>query len=179
MQGGRAALWLSAAPAAGGGRGTIPGPAMRVAARLWLGAPARSDPPRPRCACGAAANAGGRHFLAACLAQSARGTALHHDIVGVVAAALRRSPRWGAVAVERALDGTDGALRPDFRATEAATGAVTWCKVSVASPWPDAVAQRVRASPLRAAAARYREAAKTARYGPSLTAANPPHACSP
>ena len=179
VQGGRAALWLSATPAAGGGRGTIPGPAMRVAARLWLGAPARSDPPRPRCACGAAADVGGRHFLAACPAQSARRTALHHHIVGLVAAALRRAPRWGAVAVERALDGTDGALRPDFRATEAATGAVTWCDVSVASPWPDAVAHRVRASPLRAAAAADREAAKTARYGPSLPATNPPHAFSP
>ena len=134
VQGGRAALWLSAAPAAGGGRGSIRGPAMRVAVRLLLGAPAHSDPPWPRCACGAAADAGGPHFLGACRAQLARRTALHHDIVALVAVALRRAPSWGGVAVERLLDGSDGALRLDFRATAAATGAVTWCDVSVASP---------------------------------------------
>jgi len=179
VQGGRAALWLSAVPVARGGRGTIPGTAMRVAARLWLGAPPRSDPPRPRCACGAAADAGGRHFLTACSAHSARRTALHHHIVSLVAAALRRAPRWGAVAVERPLDGTDGALRPDVRATEAATGAVTWTDVSVASPWPDTVAARVRTTPLRAVAAVDREAAKTALYAPELPASTPPHAFTP
>jgi len=98
---------------------------MRVAARLWLGAPPRPDPPRSRCSCRATVDSVGRHFLATCSAQVARRTAVHHLIVGLVAAALRRAPKWGEVVVERGLDGSDGARRPDLRATEAATAAVT------------------------------------------------------
>ena len=97
VQGGRAALWLTAVPSACGGRGTIPGSAMRVAVRFWLGARPRPDPPRPRCSCGGVADAGGRHFLSFCPAQVARRTAVHHHIVSLVVAALRRAPRWGAV----------------------------------------------------------------------------------
>jgi len=179
VQGGRAALWLSAVPADRGGRGTIPGTAVRVAARLWLGAAPRPDGPRPRCSCGAVADATGRHFLAACPAQVARRTGLHHHIARLVAAALRRAPAWGAVAVEVSLDGTRDARRPDLRATAAATAAVTWADVSVASPWPDLVASRVRATPLRAVAAAEREAAKRAAYVPALPMSDPPHAFTP
>jgi len=179
VQGGRAALWLSAVPATGDGLLAIPGRAMRDMARLWLGAAARSYPPRPRCPCGATVDAAGRHFLAACPAQAARRTALHHFLVRRVVAALRRAPRWGAVAVEAALDGTDGALRPDVRATEAATGAVTWLDVSVAGPWGDHAARAVRTSPLRPAAAAAREGAKVAHYAPSLPASHPPHTFAP
>jgi len=179
VQGGGAGLWLSAVPSDRGGRGTIPGSAMRVAARLWLGAPPRPDPPRSRCSCGATVDPAGRHFLSSCSAQVARRTAVHHHIVGLVAAALRRAPKWGAVEVERALDGSDGARRPDLRATEAATAAVTWGDVSVAWPWPDWVAPQVRAAPLCAVAAAAREAAKRATYVPALPSSDTPHAFTP
>ena len=179
VQGGRAALWLTAVPSACGGRGTIPGSAMRVAVRLWLGARPRPDPPRSRCSCGGVADAGGRHFLSFCPAQVARRTAVHHHIVSLVAAALRRAPRWGAVVAETPLDGSDGARRPDLRATDAATAAVTWADVSVAWPWPDAVAGQVRATPLRAVAAAAREARKRAIYVPALPAGHPPHTFTP
>jgi len=64
-------------------------------------------------------------------------------MVGLVAAALRRAPKWGAVEVQSHLDGSDGARRPDLRATEVATAAVSWGDVSVAWPWPDQVAPQV------------------------------------
>jgi len=176
VQGGRAALWLTAVPSDRGGRGHITGSAMRVAARLWLGARPRPDPPRPRCACGAAADPAGRHFLSACPSQVARRTAVHHHIVALVAAALRRALAWREVDVEVGLEGTGGDLRPDLRATAAATAAVTWGDVSVAWPWPDAVAARVRTSHLRAVAAAEREAAKRAAYVPALPTTDPPHA---
>ena len=179
VQGRRAVLWLIAVPFDRGGRGHIPGSAMRVAARLWLGAPPRPDPPRPRCACGASADPAGRHFLSACRAQVARRTAVHHHIEALVAAALRRAPAWREVVVEAGLDGTGGDLRPDLRATAAATAAVTWGDVSVAWPWPDAVAARVRTSPLLAVAAAEREAAKRAAYMPALPTTDPPHVFTP
>ena len=179
VQGGRAALWLTAVPSACGGRGSIPGSAMRVAVRLWLGARPRPDPPRLRCSCGAAADAGSRHFLSFCPAQVARRTAVHHHIVSLVAAALRRAPRWGEVVVEAPLDGSGGARRPDLRATDATTAAVTWGDVSVAWPWPDAVAAQVRATPLRVVAAAAREARKRALYVPALPVTDPPHAFTP
>ena len=179
VQGGRAALWLTAVPSACGGRGSIPGSAMRVAVRLWLGARSRPDPPRPRCSCGAAGDAGSRHFLSFCPAQVARRTAVHHHIMSLVAAALRRAPRWGEVVVEAPLDGSGGARRPDLRATDATTAAVTWGDVSVAWPWPDAIAAQVRATPLRAVAAAAREARKRALYVPALPVTNPPHAFTP
>ena len=179
VQGGRAALWLTVVPSDGFSRGTIPGSAMRVAVRLWLGAPPRPDPPRPRCACGAAVDPAGRHFLTACSAQVSRRTAVHHHIVALVAAALRRAPQWREVAVEADLDGTAGALRPDLRATAAATAAVTWGDVSVAWPWAAAVAARVRAEPLRVVAGAARETHKRAVYVPALPASAPPHAFTP
>jgi len=179
VQGGRAALWLSAVPAEGDGLLTVPGRAMRDMARLWLGAAARPYPPRPCCPCGAAADAAGRHFLGACPSQAPRRTGLHHFLVRRVAAALRRSPRWGVVAIEAPLDGTGGALRPDVRATEAATGAVTWLDVSVAGPWGALVAHHVRTAPLRPAAAAFREGEKVATYAPALPASRPPHAFAP
>jgi len=179
VQGGGAGHWLSAVPSDRGGRGTIPSSAMRVAARLWLGAPPRPDPPRSRCSCGATVDPAGRHFLGSCSAQVARRTAVHHHIVGLVAAALRRAPKWGAVEVERDLDGSDGACRPDLRATEAVTAAVTWGDVSVAWPWPDLVAPQVRAARLRAVAAAAREAHKRATYVPALPMSDTPHAFPP
>lgn len=130
VQGGRAALWLTTIPTDRGGRGSFPGSAMRVAAWLWLGAAPRPDPPRPRCSCGAGADAAGRHFLASCRAQVSRWTAVHHQIVALVAAALRRAPQWGEAVVGRSLDGSGGAHRPDVRATAAATAAVTCGDVS-------------------------------------------------
>jgi len=63
------------------------------------------------------------------------------------------------------LDGTVGDLRPDLRATAAGTAAVTWGDVSVAWPWPDAVAAQVRTSPLWAVVVASREAPKRAVYG--------------
>jgi len=179
VQGGRAALWLSAVPAARGGRGTFPASAIRAAARLWLGAAPRPDAPRQRCSCGAAVDPAGRHFLTSCPAQAARRTATYHHIVALVAAALRRAPKWTGVALERHLPGSGGACRPDLRATEAATAAVTWCDVSVAWPWADSVAARVRTAPLCVVAGAAREAHKRARYVPSLPAADPPHAFTP
>jgi len=53
VQGGGAGLWLSAVPSDRGGRGTIRGCAIRVAARIWLGSPPRPDPPHSRCSYGA------------------------------------------------------------------------------------------------------------------------------
>ena len=179
VQGGRAALWLTAVPSACGGRGTIPGSAMRVAARLWLGARPRPEPPRARCSCGAATDAGGRHFLSFCPAQVGWRTAVHDHIVSLVAAALRRAPRWGTAVVEAPLDGSGGARRPDLRATDATTAAFTWADVSVAWPWPDAVASQVRATPLRALAAAACEARKRATHVPALPVTDPPHAFAP
>jgi len=152
---------------------------MRVAARVWLGAAPRPDAPRLRCSCGAAVDATGRHFFTACPAQVSRRTALHHHIVRLVAAALRRAPAWGAVAIEASLDGTRAARRPDLRATEAATAAVTWGDVSVASPWPDTVAAQVCATPLRAVGAAAREAVKRTANVPALPVTDPPHAFTP
>jgi len=179
VQGGRAALWLTAVPSACGCRGSIPCSAMRVAVRLWLRACPRPDPPRSRCSCGGVADAGGRHFLSLCPAQVAQRTAVHHLIVSLVAAALRRAPRWGAVVAETPLDGSDGTRRPDLRATDAAAAAVTWADVSVAWPGPDAVAAQVRMTPLRAVAAAAREARKRATYVPALPAGPPPNTCAP
>jgi len=179
VQGGRAALWLSAVPAEGDGLVSIPGRAMRDMARLWLGAAARPYPPRPCCPCGAAADAAGRHFLGACPFQAPRRTGLHHFLVRRVAAALRRSPHWGAVVIEAPLDGSGGALRPDVRATAAATGAVTWLDVSVAGPWGALVAGQVRTTPHRPEAATFRERQKVAAYAPALPATRPPHAFAP
>jgi len=152
---------------------------MRVAARLWLGAPPRPDPPRSRCSSGATVDPAGRHFLSTCSAQVARRTAVHHHIVGLVAAALRRAPKWGAVEVERPLDGSDGTRRPDLRGTKAATAAVTWGDVSVACPWPDWVAPLGLAAPLRAFAAAAREASKRTTYVPALPTSDTPHAFTP
>jgi len=130
VQGGGARLWHSAVPSVRGGRGTIHGSAMRVAARLWLGAPPRPDPPRSRCSCCVKVDRAGRGFLETFSVQVARRAAVHNYIVGLVAAALRRAPKWGAVEVERHLDGSEGARRPDLRATEAITAAVTWAAVA-------------------------------------------------
>jgi len=152
---------------------------MRVAARLLLGSPPRPDPPRPRCACGAAAKTAGLHVLSDCPAQVARRTAVHHRIVALVAAALLRAPQWRDVAVEAGLDGTAGDLRPDLRATAAATAAVTWGDVSVAWSWPDEVTAQVRTSPLRPVAAAAREAAQRAVYVPEVPSSQPPHALTP
>jgi len=91
-QGLRAALWLSALPAPGVGGSAIPGAAMRAAVRLWLGVAPRSTSPTPRCRCGADVDTDGRHFLSACPQQELRRARLHHHIVGLVAAALRRAP---------------------------------------------------------------------------------------
>jgi len=179
VQSGRAALCLSDVPAARGGRGTFPASAMCVAARLLLGAAPRPDAPRPRCSGGAAVDPAGRHFLTSCPAQAGRRTATHDHIVGLVAAALRRAPKWTGVAIERRLPGSGGARRPDLRATEAATAAVTWCDVSVAWPWADSVAAQVRTAPLCVVAGAAREAHKRARYVPALPAADPPHAFTP
>lgn len=45
VQGGGAALWLSAVPGADGGLWDFQADDMRVAARIWVGVPPRSDPP--------------------------------------------------------------------------------------------------------------------------------------
>ena len=113
---------------------------MRVAARLWLGAAPRPDAQRPRCSCGAAVDCAGRQFLAACPAQVGRRTDVHDHIASMVAAAQRRAPKWTAVAVDWRLPGAGAAQRPDLRAIEGTTAAITCGVVSVAWPWADSVA---------------------------------------
>jgi len=133
-QGHRAALWLSALPTPGVGGGAIPGAAMRAALRLWIGVAPRSTPPAPFCRCGRDVDAAGRHFLPSCPQQELRRARLHHHIVRLVAAALRRARGLTGVMVEAGLDDAHGVLRPDLRAKHGSSGVVTWADVSVA--WP-------------------------------------------
>jgi len=151
-QGHRTALWLSALPAPGVGGGAIPGVAMRAAVRLWLGVAPRSTPPAPRCRCGADVDSDGRHFLSACPQQELWRARLHHQIIGLVAAALRHAPGWADVVVEAGLDDAHGALRPDLRAKHGTSGVVTWADVSVAWPFAARLVAPVADAPLRVVA---------------------------
>jgi len=174
-QGHRAALWLSALPAPGVADVSIPGAAMRAAVRLWLVVAPRSTPPAPRCRCGADVDSDGRHFLSACPQQELRRARLHHQIVGLVAAALRRAPGWEDVVVEAGLDDAHGVLRPDLRAKHGSSGVVTWADVSVAWPFAARLVAPVADAPLRVVAGEAREAAESAKYSPSLPATAIPH----
>jgi len=66
-QSGGAALWLLALPTPGVEGTTIAGAPMRVAVRLWLGAPPRSVQPSGRCRCARGVDAEGRHCMSTCL----------------------------------------------------------------------------------------------------------------
>ena len=131
-QGHRAALWLFALTAPGVAGVAIPGAAMRAAVRLWLGVAPRFTQPAPRCRCGADIDSDGRHFLSACPQQKLRRARLHHQIVEIVAAALRRTPGWQDVVVEAGLDDAHGVLRPDLWAKHGSSGVVTLADISVA-----------------------------------------------
>lgn len=178
-QGHGAAAWLSALPSPGVGGAAIPGVAMRTAVRLWLGVAPRSVPPAARCRCGAAADAAGRHFLAACPEQRPRHARLHHHVVHLVAEALRRAEGWGEVAVEVGLDTAPASLRPDFRATREGTGEVTWADVSVASPFSSLLAPMAADAPLEPVAAATREGDKVRRYARALPVGPPSHTFTP
>lgn len=157
----------------------MPGAAIRVAARMWLSVAPRSTPPPQRCRCAADADAAGRHVFSPCAEQEGRTTRLHNRITHVVVAALRRAPAWGEARAEVGLDGARDTLRPDLRAVEAATGAVTWGDVSVASPFALRMQPRVVAAPVVPVAAVGREADKEAKYAPRLPAGPPRHAFTP
>ncbi|GAB0498740.1 hypothetical protein MMPV_010088 [Pyropia vietnamensis] len=179
MSGGGAARWLSALPTSGTAGTAIPGAGMRVAVRLWLGAPPRSVPPAPRCRCGRDADADGRHFLSACPEQSSGHVRLHHHIVHLVVEALRRTPSWGAVEAEAVVERGRGALRPDLRATHASSGAVVWADASVTAPFGPRTTAPTAASPLRAVAAEARERAKVAKYANALPGPPASHTFTP
>eukprot|EP00168_Porphyra_purpurea_P021061 TRINITY_DN916_c0_g1_i3.p2 TRINITY_DN916_c0_g1~~TRINITY_DN916_c0_g1_i3.p2 ORF type:complete len:382 (-),score=39.89 TRINITY_DN916_c0_g1_i3:15-1160(-) len=174
-----AAAWLSAMPSPRVTGTAIYGTAMRVAVRVWLGAPSRSDPPSARCRCGAAVDEGGFHFLGACVVQRDRHQLLHNHIVPLLAAALRQAGVWRAVAVEVGLDWARTALRPDLRATRVATCVVVWGDVSIASPFTPEFVPRVVGSPLRAVAAEAREAYKVSKYAPALFVTAPAQTFTP
>ncbi|GAB0498744.1 hypothetical protein MMPV_010093 [Pyropia vietnamensis] len=178
-QGGGAARWLSALPTSGTAGTAIPGAGMRVAVRLWLGAPPRSVPPAPRCRCGRDADADGRHFLSACPEQSSGHVRLHHHIVHLVVEALRRTPSWGAVEAEAVVERGRGALRPDLRATHASSGAVVWADASVTAPFGPRTTAPTAASPLRAVAAEAREREKVAKYANALPGPPASHTFTP
>jgi len=170
FQGGGAALWLSALPTPRLAGTLIPGAAMRAAARLWLGAPPRSVPPAPLCRCGRGADADGRHFLSACGEQTSLHTRLHHHLVHLVAEALRALPSSTDVQVEEVVARGRGALRPDLRATNAASGVDVWADASVSAPFTDATVSMAAVAPLRAASAVAREALKASKYAGALPA---------
>ena len=90
----------------------------------------RGAPPAPRYRCGAYVDSDGRHFLSARPLQELRRPRLHHQIVGLVAAALRRAPGWEDVVAEAGLNDAHGVLRPDLRAKNGSLGVVTWADVS-------------------------------------------------
>ncbi|KAK1864835.1 hypothetical protein I4F81_007373 [Pyropia yezoensis] len=157
-QGHMAALWLSALPTPGPHGTALTGDAMRVAVRLWLGAPPRSDPPAARCRCGADADPEGRHLLGVCEELHGRRCALHLRISHLVAGAFTRSTSWMEVVLEAEFRPEDAyGLRPDVRAKRVSTGACAWVDVSVASPFAARQLSRVAGEPLTPVAAIARE----------------------
>jgi len=180
-----AGLWLSALPAPGRPAGAIGGRAMRMATRLWLGVPPveRTAVAR-RCACGAAVDPYGVHFLAACGAPSciSNSTFRHNTLVARTADALRAHPQWRDVEVEASsaqFSAGTVTLRPDVRAVRVRTGGVVWGDVAVASVFTDKVVADVVARPSVAVAAVGREARKVRKYAPRLPAADPPAVFTP
>ena len=119
------ALALCAARVGCGGGRHFSGAAMRAAVRLWLDVAPRSTPPAPRYRCGADVDSDGRHLLFTCPQQELRRARLHHPIVGLVAAALRRAPGLEDVVVETGRDDAHSVLRPDLRAKNGSSGVVT------------------------------------------------------
>jgi len=137
-----------------------------------------------RCACGAAVDAYGVHFLAACRAPSciSSSTFRHTTLVARTADALRAHPQWREVVVEAssALFGAGTVtLRPDVRLVRVQTGGVVWGDVAVASVFTDKVVADVVARPSVAMAAVGREARKVRKYAPHLPAASPPAVFTP
>ena len=178
-QGGGAALWLSALPTPGVEGTAIAGAPMRVAVRLWLGAPPRSVPPGGRCRCGRGADAEGRHFMSACLELAPLRARLHHHVVHLAVEALRAAPSWKDVVAEIALPASHGALRPDLRATHAASGVVVWADASITTPFYERAMPDAAVAPLRPVTAAAREAAKVAKYAPALVGRGTTHTFTP
>ena len=123
-----AGLWLSAFPAPGRPAGAMDGWTMRMATRLWLGVrPVARTAVARQCACGAAVDAYGVHFQAACSAVSciSNATFRHNALVARTAGALRAHPQWRDVVVVASSAlfsaGTE-TLRPDKRAVRVQTG---------------------------------------------------------
>lgn len=129
-------IWLSALPTAGLGGTAIPGAAMRVAVRVWLGVAPRPDPPPPRCGCGEDAHADGRHSHTFCHTSHSRRWELQKCILHLVGGALAQTAVWTGVELELQLDRKARASPlPDLRATRVATGVEVWGDVSVACPF--------------------------------------------
>ncbi|KAK1867330.1 hypothetical protein I4F81_009837 [Pyropia yezoensis] len=157
-QGHMVALWLSALPTPGPHGTALTGDAMRVAVRLWLGAPPRSDPPAARCRCGADADSECRHFSGVCEELHGRRCALHLRIAHLLAGTFTRSTSWMEVVLEAELLPEDkNGLRPDVRAKRVSMGACAWADVSVASPFAARQLSRVTEEQLTPVAAIARE----------------------
>jgi len=178
-----AGLWLFALPARGRPAGAISGRAIRMATRLWLGVPpvARTAVAR-RCACGAAVDAYGFHFLAACGALSCISNSMfrRNTLVARTADALRAHPQWRDVVVEASsalFSAGTVTLRPDVPAVPVQTGGVVWG--DVASVFTDKVIADVVARPSVAVPSVGREACKVRKYAPRLPAADPPAVLTP
>jgi len=173
-------LGLSALSAPGRPAGAMGGRAMRMATRLWLGVPPvpRTAVAR-RCACGAAVDAYGVHFLAACSAASCitNATFRRNALVARTADMLRAHPHLRDVVVKASSAlfsaGTE-TVRTVMRTVHVQTGGVVWGDVAVASVFTDKVVADVVAWPSLAAAAVGREARKVRKNAPRLPAADPP-----
>lgn len=169
-----AGIWLSALPTPGVGGTAIPGAAMRVATRVWLGVAARPDPPPPVCGCGADAPADGRHFLAFCPKSHSRRWRLHNRILHLVGRALEGTAVWTGVKLELQLDRSlRESKRPDLRATRGTTSVEVWGDVSVAYPFAVREGARGTRAPLDPVAAVGREKLKDGKYAPLLAASTP------
>ena len=178
-QGWGAALWLSALPTPGVDGTAIAGAPMRVAVRMWLGAAPRSVPSGGRCRCGRGADAEGRHFMSACLESAPLRARLHHHVVDLAVEALRAAPSWKDVVAESVLPASRGALRPELRATHAASGVVVWADASITTTFGERARPDAAVAPLRPVAAVVREAAKVAKYAPALVGRGTTHTFTP
>jgi len=124
-------------------------------------------------------DADGRHFHSACPQQELQRERLHHHVVGLLAAALRRAPDWEDVVVEAGLDDAHSVLRPDLKTNHGTSGVVTWADVSVAWPFAARLVAPVADAPSRVVAREAREAAKSAKYSPCLPATATAHVYTP
>lgn len=167
--------------AVGPGRpaGAISGRAMRIATHLWLGVPAVPwTAAARRCACRAAVDAFGYHFLAACCAPSYISKAMfrHMALVARTAEALRAHPQSRDVVVETFsafFSAVTSTLRRDVRVVHVQTGGVVWGDVAFASVFPEKVVAGFVVRPSLAVAAVAREARTVPQYAPRRPVADP------